>query len=126
MTNNQYGQVPDTLIDLIDTYAETRYRYGGIYNAKTEAARNAVIEALSGMQAQPVPAPLSDDVVKDAGRYRWLFGARTPSQVTSVQETVFKPLPQDEVLGHLQGFYMSKADVDAAVDAAIAAQGGKA
>ena len=71
---------------------------------------------------QPAPAPLSDDVVKDAARYRWLFGARTPSQVTSVQETVFKPLPQDEVLGNLQGFYMSKADVDTLVDAALAAQ----
>ena len=46
-----HGQVPDTLIDLIDAYAETRHRYGRIHNAKTEAARNAVIEALSGMQA---------------------------------------------------------------------------
>ena len=50
------GQVPEALIDLIDAYAETRYRYGGIYNAKTEAARNAVIEALSGVQAQSAPA----------------------------------------------------------------------
>ena len=71
------------------------------------------------------PTQAAGNVQEDAARYRWLFGARTPSQVTSVQETVFKPLPQDEVLGHLQGFYMSKADVDAAVDAAIAAQGGK-
>ena len=52
MTTTPHGQAPDTLIDLIDTYAETRYRYGGIYNARTEAARNAVIEALSGVQAQ--------------------------------------------------------------------------
>ena len=51
MTNNQHGQVPEALIDLIDAYAETRHRCGGIYNAKTEAARNAVIEALSGVQA---------------------------------------------------------------------------
>ena len=51
MTNNQHGQVPEALIDLIDAYAETRHRYGRIYNAKTEAARNAVIEALSGVQA---------------------------------------------------------------------------
>ena len=51
-TTTSHGQVPDTLIDLIDTYAETRYRYGGIYSAKTEAARKAVVEALSGMQAQ--------------------------------------------------------------------------
>ena len=51
MTNNQHGQVPEALIDLIDAYAETRHRYGRIHNAKTEAARNAVIEALSGVQA---------------------------------------------------------------------------
>ena len=52
MTNpTPHGQVPEALIDLIDTYAETRHRCGGIYNAKTEAARKAVIEALSGVQA---------------------------------------------------------------------------
>ena len=38
MTNNQHGQVPEALIDLIDAYAETRHRCGGVYNAKTEAA----------------------------------------------------------------------------------------
>lgn len=46
-----HGQVPEALIDLIDAYAETRHRCGGIYNARTEAARKAVIEALSGVQA---------------------------------------------------------------------------
>ena len=51
MTNNQHGQVPEALIDLIDAYAETRHRCGGIYNARTEVARKAVIEALSGVQA---------------------------------------------------------------------------
>lgn len=56
MTNNQHGQVPEALIDLIDAYAETRHRCGGIYNAKTEAARKAVIEALSGVKA-PSAAP---------------------------------------------------------------------
>ena len=41
-----------TLIELIDEYAETRHRCGcATYNAKTEAARKAVIEALSGVQA---------------------------------------------------------------------------
>lgn len=52
MTNpTPHGQVPEVLIDLIDAYAETRHRCGGIYNARTEAARKAVIEALSGVQA---------------------------------------------------------------------------
>ena len=48
MTDNTQ---PEALIDLIDAYAETRHRYGRIHNAKTKAARNAVIEALSGVQA---------------------------------------------------------------------------
>ena len=48
MTDNTQ---PEALIDLIDAYAETRHRYGRIHNARTEAARNAVIEALSGVQA---------------------------------------------------------------------------
>ena len=51
MTTTPHGQVPEALIDLIDAYAETRHRYDGFYNARTEAARNAVIEALSGVQA---------------------------------------------------------------------------
>ena len=50
-TPTPHGQVPEALIDLIDEYAETRHRCGGIYNARTEAARKAVIEALSGVQA---------------------------------------------------------------------------
>ena len=37
-TTTPHGQVPDTLIDLIDTYAETRHRCGGIYNARATAA----------------------------------------------------------------------------------------
>ena len=51
MTPTPHGQVPEALIDLIDAYAETRHRYGRIHNARTEAARKAVIEALSGVQA---------------------------------------------------------------------------
>lgn len=47
----------DTLMNLIDAYAETRHRCGGIYNARTEAARKAVIEALSGMQALSAAPP---------------------------------------------------------------------
>ena len=50
-TTTPPGQVPEALIDLIDAYAETRHRCGRVYNAKTAAARNAVIEALSGVQA---------------------------------------------------------------------------
>ena len=56
-----HGQVPEALIDLIDAYAETRHRCGGIHNARTEAARNAVIEALSGVQAlSAAPAVTSE------------------------------------------------------------------
>lgn len=64
MTPTPHGQVPEALIDLIDVYAETRHRCGGIYNAKTEAARKAVIEALSGVQAlSAAPAVLSDEAI---------------------------------------------------------------
>lgn len=62
MTNpTQHGQVPEALIDLIDAYAETRHRYDGFYNAKTEAARKAVIEALSGVQALSAAPAMGDD-----------------------------------------------------------------
>lgn len=59
---------------------------------------------------------------QDAKRYQWLFGARTKAQIQSASGTVCNPLPQDEVLSELQGFYMHKDDVDAIVDAALAAQ----
>lgn len=62
MTNNQHGQVPEALIDLIDAYAETRHRCGGIYNAKTEAARKAVIEALSEVQALSAAPAIGDEL----------------------------------------------------------------
>ncbi len=39
------------IIELIDAYAETRHRCGGRYNSRTETARKAVIEALSGVRA---------------------------------------------------------------------------
>ena len=42
----------DTLMNLIDEYAEVRHINGcWVYNTKTAAARQAVIEALSGVQA---------------------------------------------------------------------------
>lgn len=63
MTNpTTHGQVPEALIDLIDAYAETRHRCGGIYNARTEAARKAVIEALSGVQALSAAPAIGDEL----------------------------------------------------------------
>ena len=70
-----HGQVPEALIDLIDAYAETRHRCGGIYNARTEAARNAVIEALSGVQAlSAAPADVEDAI---AWLVTWKGGEHT-------------------------------------------------
>ena len=67
MTNpTPHGQVPEALIDLIDAYAETRHRCGGIYNARTEAARKAVIEALSGVQALSAAPAEADSAPEDA------------------------------------------------------------
>ena len=62
MTPTPHGQVPEALIDLIDAYAETRHRCGGIYNARTEAARKAVIEALSGVQALSAGPAIGDEL----------------------------------------------------------------
>ncbi len=73
--------------------------------------------SVAAMARRAARAP-ADSVLEDADRYRWLFGARTDAQTMSVSETVFKPLPQDAVLSHLQGFYMSKTVVDALVDKA--------
>lgn len=82
MTPTPHGQVPEALIDLIDAYAETRHRCGGIYNSRTEAARNAVIEALSGVQAlsagpatppaeqQAAPKAAPGDAIDEAMRER--------------------------------------------------------
>lgn len=68
-------QVPEALIDLIDAYAETRHRCGGIYNARTEAARNAVIEALSEAQAlSAAPADVEDAI---AWLVTWKGGEHT-------------------------------------------------
>ena len=59
---------------------------------------------------QPAPAPLSADVVKDAARYRWLRA--TTNYVTSNGERIdVRNMPETW---------------DVAIDAAIAAQGGKA
>ena len=59
---------------------------------------------------QPAPAPLSDDVVKDAARYRWLRA--TTNYVTSNGERIdVRNMPETW---------------DVAIDAAIAAKGGKA
>lgn len=59
-------------------------------------------------------------VAEDAARYRWLFDARTTAQTETVSGTVFNPVPQDEILAYLQGFYVCKERVDALVDAARA------
>ena len=75
MTNTPHGQVPEALIDLIDAYAETRHRCGGVYNGKTEAARKAVIEALSGVQAlSAAPADVEDAI---AWLVTWKGGEHT-------------------------------------------------
>ena len=69
---------------------------------------------------QPAPAPLSDDA-KDAARYRWLrnkstvlHGTAWLGSATAYQRDV-DFLRRDDAL----------AALDAAIDAAIAAQGGK-
>ena len=76
------------------------------------------VRRLHAENADRAASAPADSVLEDAARYRWLFDARTEAQVANVHDTVDTPLPQDEVLSRLQGFYMSKAHVDAIVDAA--------
>ena len=90
-----------------------------VYAILCEDAEPPKGEHWEGFAARRIVDALSaDSVLEDAARYQWLFGARTDAQTMSGSETVFKPLPQDEVLSHLQGFCMSKTVVDALVDAA--------
>jgi hypothetical protein len=58
---------------------------------------------------QPAPAPLSDDVVKDAARYRWLREGNDAKHGAAWHVAV-----------NLYG-----CEWDAAIDAALASQGGK-
>lgn len=53
-TDTNAAPVAEDLLDLIDSYAEARH-VGGchLYNAKTAAARNAVVAALASAAAQP-------------------------------------------------------------------------
>ena len=68
---------------------------------------------------QPAPAPLSDDVVKDAARYRFLAGhCRSTSEHWGGRWSIV-------VDGPAPKSHDSEDDFDEAVDAALAAQGGK-
>ena len=64
---------------------------------------------------QPAPAPLSDDVVKDAARYRWL---RDTSNADDPSHMIALHIHEEQNDASLSG-------IDAAIDAALAAQGGK-
>ena len=61
---------------------------------------------------EPAPAPLSDDVVRDAARYRWLIDQHW---IQTEVDWRLMSTDQDSTIKQL----------DAAIDAALAAQGGK-
>ena len=105
-------------VDVSTDDATAGHRYFGTVTEVMECQGDKYGVTLLVQDAEPNFKAQADSVQEDAARYQWLFGARTEAQAASVSETVFKPLPQDEVLSHLQGFYMSKTDVDALVDAA--------
>ena len=81
------------------------------------------LEAIEAKQPQPdpfaapppAPAPLSDDVVRDAARYRWL---RDTSNADDPAHMIALHIRDEQNDASLSG-------IDAAIDAAIAAQGGK-
>lgn len=70
------------------------------------------------LRAQLAEAREIEELRMDADRYDWLFGPRTDSQISNEVYTVFNPLPQDVVISQIQGFYMSKSDVNSLIDAA--------
>lgn len=123
MTPTPHGQVPEALIDLIDEYAETRHRCGGVYNAKTEAARNAVIEALSGVQALSaapagfVPVAAFDRLHAHAESLAARLLAASPTPPAEQAAPKAAPWEQNESAyqrGYMDGMAKGRRDVDAA------------
>ena len=94
----------DTLMNLIDEYAESRHVNGcWVYNIKTAAARRAVVVALSTEQP-PQPATLSDDTDRLREALQRIEGASMSMYAT-----------RSDMLEHCQDI----------ASAALAAQGGK-
>ena len=102
------------------------------YSVECDETITALREALEQAAPQPAPAtkpapqqeaqepaPPSDDAVKDAARYRFLAGhCRSTSEHWGGRWSIV-------VDGPAPKSHDSEDDFDAAVDAAIAAQGGK-
>ena len=87
--------------------------YAALDKETNDTARMIARAVLAKWAApQPAPAPLSDDVVRDAARYRWLIDQHWIQ--TEVDWRLIST-HQDSTIRQL----------DAAIDAAIAAQGGK-
>ncbi len=93
--------------DLIREIHEYVTTHGG-----ENTATHLLVQAASAIQTQPAPAPLSDEVVKDAARYRWLIDQHW---IQTEVDWRLMSTDQDSTIKQL----------DAAIDAAIAAQGGK-
>ena len=92
--------------------------HGVLTSREAEIAllKKALLEAETA--PQPAPAPLSDDVVKDAARYQWLrenWFTMTSNYQRCVTFKVGEPRWSD----------ITEEELDAAIDAALAAQGGK-
>ena len=117
----------DGLFELIKEHFDLDKRpFDTVIDRKTgrfhDAARyRDFASAVLARWGTPQPAPLSDDVVKDAARYRWLrnkstvlHGTAWLGSATAYQRDV-DFLRRDDAL----------AALDAAIDAALAAQGGK-
>ena len=81
-----------------------KYKEGSIWTDRLAIA----LEGMLAVAPQPSTAPLSDDIVKDAARYRLLRRGRHWSVIDGIGNDLLRA----EAL-------------DAAVDAALAAQGGK-
>ena len=85
MTNpTPHGQVPDSLIDLIDAYAETRHRCGcAAYNAQTAEARQRVTDYIESIGAGGMQSLRAPGVVALADVLRKLDDTLGPGNVAT-------------------------------------------
>lgn len=92
MTKQQKTQQVITLMNLIDEYAEVRHINGcWVYNGKTASARQAVIEALSGVQALSA-APVKACVCGEPRAPGTVHRVDGPCYVAEPQQEAQKPI----------------------------------
>ena len=97
------------IAELVDDYAESRHVNGHhTYSQKTELARKKVTQRIEALEAELAACR------KDAERYRWLRDGKLPSPPNGMEY----PIP----VWSRSGAGIWDVGLDAAIDAALAAQ----